>query len=463
MTASRDEAKSSFTEDAPAFRIDTSFYVYLDDTAIGRSSAAGDRDTYALRTDSGGIYTFQVSDNSNGFPTTFDVLDRNGTVVTSSTTASGTVRLSAVDTIYYIETRSGGAGFYTVRVSNALNGETSGRGEIVTGGNLASAGPTITGALDVASDSDHFTFNTRVGHSYRINFDTQITTPVSDLTLFISTTGVNTYTNLPFSVVGGVAFFSASENVAVDLALASSGFRSTGAYSFVITDTTQITFRNGTSGADSLTGDATNEQFVVGNGDDTVNAGGGNDTLDGGTGQNYLRGDDGNDSLLGGAAFDDLNGNMGNDTVSTGAGEDYCVGGKDNDSLSGGADYDIVYGNLGDDTCNGDDGNDIVRGGQGDDVINGGAGADFVSGDKGSDTVTGGLGADSFHTFGDAGLDRVLDFSLAQGDRVQLDPGTQFSVAQVAGDTVISMTGGGQMILVGISMSTLTPGWIFGA
>jgi Ca2+-binding RTX toxin-like protein len=64
----------------------------------------------------------------------------------------------------------------------------------------------------------------------------------------------------------------------------------------------------------------------------------------------------------------------------------------------------------------------VVRGGQDDDIVRGGAGDDFVSGDRGADTVAGGSGADLFHTFGDAGLDRVTDFSLAEGDRVMLDP-----------------------------------------
>ncbi|MBL8557007.1 MAG: VCBS repeat-containing protein [Phenylobacterium sp.] len=214
--------------------------------------------------------------------------------------------------------------------------------------------------------------------------------------------------------------------------------------------TTQV----GTAGADGLMGGGRAE---------TINGLAGNDVIVGGGGRDYIRGDEGDDVLVGGSAFDDINGNMGNDTVSTGAGEDYCVGGKDNDSLSGGADYDLVYGNLGNDTCNGDDGNDIVRGGQDNDLVNGGNGDDFVSGDKGDDTMTGGLGADNFHTFGDAGIDRVTDFSLAQGDRVQLDPGTQYTVSQVGADTVISMTGGGQMILVGVAMSSLTGNWIFGA
>jgi Ca2+-binding RTX toxin-like protein len=104
-----------------------------------------------------------------------------------------------------------------------------------------------------------------------------------------------------------------------------------------------------------------------------------------------------------------------------------------------------------------------VRGGQGDDLVNGGAGDDFVSGDRGNDTITGGAGADLFHGSQDAGIDRVLDFHLSEGDRVMLDPGTTYTVSQVGTDTVIDMGAGNQMILVGVQFSTLTPGWIFGA
>jgi hypothetical protein len=60
-----------------------------------------------------------------------------------------------------------------------------------------------------------------------------------------------------------------------------------------------------------------------------------------------------------------------------------------------------------------------------------------------------------------AGVDRVLDFNLGEGDRVMLDPGTTYTVSQVGADTVIDMgTPGNQMILVGVQMSTLTAGWI---
>ena len=214
------------------------------------------------------------------------------------------------------------------------------------------------------------------------------------------------------------------------------------------------------SGADVINGNPLANNIQAGAGADTVNGAAGNDTIDGGSGTNYLRGDEGNDSIVGGSGFDDANGNMGNDTVATGAGDDYSVGGKDNDLLFGDGGADVVWGNLGADTCNGGDGNDQVRGGQDNDVIDGGPGDDYVSGDKGDDTITGGTGADLFHTWGDAGLDRVLDFHLSEGDRVLLDPGTTYTVSQVGADTVINMGGGGQMDLVGVQMATLTPGWI---
>ena len=188
----------------------------------------------------------------------------------------------------------------------------------------------------------------------------------------------------------------------------------------------------------------------------------GDDTISSGTGADYLRGDAGNDSISGGAGFDDINGNMGNDTVSGGAGDDWVVGGKDNDLLAGDDGGDIVYGNLGADTCDGGAGDDTVRGGQDDDVLFGQAGNDWLSGDRGDDTISGGLGADFFHTSPDAGIDRVTDFNRAEGDRVLLDPGTAYSVAQIGADTVISMSGA-QMILVGVQMSSLTGDWIGGA
>ena len=76
-------------------------------------------------------------------------------------------------------------------------------------------------------------------------------------------------------------------------------------------------------------------------------------------------------------------------------------------------------------------------------------------------TLTGGPGADIFHTFSGAGLDRVTDFSRAEGDRVFV-LGT-YTVSQVGSDVVIDLTGGTQMVLVGVQQSSLTGDWIFGS
>jgi serralysin len=217
------------------------------------------------------------------------------------------------------------------------------------------------------------------------------------------------------------------------------------------------------SGDDTVVGNAANNSLSGGDGADSIRGGAGDDTISGGAGQNYLRGDEGDDSILGGASFDDINGNMGADTIHAGAGDDWAVGGKGSDLIYGDDGADIVYGNLGDDILDGNLGNDIVRGGQGDDLIFGGPGDDWLSGDRGNDTLYGESGADIFHSFSGAGIDRVMDFSVAEGDRVQLDPGTVYTVIQVGADTVVDMGHGDQLILVGVQKSILPPGWIFGA
>jgi Ca2+-binding RTX toxin-like protein len=209
-----------------------------------------------------------------------------------------------------------------------------------------------------------------------------------------------------------------------------------------------------TAGADMLFGDF---------GGATLAGGAGDDLIVGRDAQNYLRGDDGNDSIQGGAAFDDINGNMGNDTAHGGEGDDWVVGGKGDDVLFGDDGGDIVYGNLGNDTCDGGWNNDLIRGGQGDDSLSGGQGDDWLSGDRGNDTMSGGSGADTFHTFNGAGLDVVTDFNAAEGDRVQLDPGTTYSLRQAGADTVIDLGAGEQMVLKNVQLASLPVGWIFGA
>lgn len=151
----------------------------------------------------------------------------------------------------------------------------------------------------------------------------------------------------------------------------------------------------------------------------------------------------------------------GNDVLNGGQLADIINGFAGVDSIDGGDGIDIINGNQGNDSLIGGAGADVLRGGKDDDVIIAGAGDDFVSGDRGNDTVTGGAGADVFHTFSGAGIDRVTDFSRAEGDRVAVLTGSTYTVSQVGADVVIDLGGGTQMILVGVQQSSLTGEWIF--
>lgn len=223
--------------------------------------------------------------------------------------------------------------------------------------------------------------------------------------------------------------------------------------------------------SDLVRGYAGNDELLAASGQDSLFGGSGHDTVLGASNSyehHYLRGEEGNDSVRGGYGFDDIHGNQGQDTCDGSLGNDWVVGGQDNDLLFGGEGADIVYGNLGNDTLSGDGGwqylgqagGDWVRGGQGDDSISGGMGNDALWGDRGSDTLAGGQGADTFHSFAGAGLDRVIDFSAAEGDRVVLDFNPTYVLRQDGADAIIDLGGADRVVLVGVNLSTLPAGWI---
>lgn len=224
----------------------------------------------------------------------------------------------------------------------------------------------------------------------------------------------------------------------------------------------------GLTGNVAIAQGATIENATGGAGGDVINGNevanrifgqNGNDTLTGGGGQDYLRGEAGADSLFGGAEFDDLHGNMGADTVYGGDGDDWVVGGQDQDVLQGDGGRDIVVGNLGADTLYGGEGDDRMHGGQENDLLFGDAGSDFLTGDRGSDTISGGAGADLFYVPAGTGLDRITDFSYWDGDRVRID-GAGWSVHQSGADTLVVLTTGDQVVLVGVNSAALGGDWI---
>ena len=81
----------------------------------------------------------------------------------------------------------------------------------------------------------------------------------------------------------------------------------------------------------------------------------------------------------------------------------------------------------GNDTVTGTLGRDNLLGGAGVDIINGKAGADTLAGGLGADDLYGGVGADKFvfktageSTVSASGRDTIFDFSVAEGDKIDL-------------------------------------------
>ena len=166
-------------------------------------------------------------------------------------------------------------------------------------------------------------------------------------------------------------------------------------------------------------------------GGDTIFGNAGNDRIDVASTDttNYLRGGEGDDTIICGEAVStsNVNGNQGNDSIVASGENDWLLGGQGDDVIQGGVDS-IINGNLGNDTLSAGAGHNTLRGGQGDDSIHGGFMDDQIFGDLGNDTLVGGQGADTFHFGPGSGHDRILDFNAGEGDRVQLDGVTSYTV-----------------------------------
>ena len=160
----------------------------------------------------------------------------------------------------------------------------------------------------------------------------------------------------------------------------------------------------------NLTGSAVTAN--IGNGSETVQAGGGRDT--------YLSTDtisglrdfiltDARDYFAGGNAGMIAAGLGGNDTM---------IGGQAADALFGDNGDDQLYGNNGLDQIYGGGGLDYISGGADADYLSGGSGRDVFFGGAGVDTIIGGAGDDEFYVLAGDGGDIIVDY-VGQGlDRI---------------------------------------------
>ncbi|RBI84584.1 calcium-binding protein [Rhodosalinus halophilus] len=120
------------------------------------------------------------------------------------------------------------------------------------------------------------------------------------------------------------------------------------------------------------------------------------------------------------------------DLADTNVNSDPFAGTSGDDSIVGFPSDDLLEGLEGNDTLNGDYGNDTLLGGDGDDIVTGGAGNDDMNGGAGADTV-------NLSGFGNGGLDIVRG-----------------SAADFAGDTINGLDFGDQILLEGVSESSVT-------
>ncbi|MGE0418515.1 MAG: endo alpha-1,4 polygalactosaminidase [Acetobacteraceae bacterium] len=160
----------------------------------------------------------------------------------------------------------------------------------------------------------------------------------------------------------------------------------------------------------ALTGNGFANTLVGNSGNDTLNGGGGDDVLNGGTGADVMAGGAGDDKFQVDNALDVVQEAVGNgvDTVYTtvsyaltaGAEVEYLRGSAGNTALSltGNGFANFIVGNTG---------NDTLIGGAGADTLAGGGGADLFGFGSVSDSTS-------------AAADQIIDFSVAQGDLIDL-------------------------------------------
>ncbi|MEO0987541.1 MAG: pre-peptidase C-terminal domain-containing protein [Cyanobacteria bacterium J06639_14] len=178
----------------------------------------------------------------------------------------------------------------------------------------------------------------------------------------------------------------------------------------------------GTEAAETLVGDAEDNNIDGLGGEDTIAGGLANDLILGGDGDDVLRGDRNSRSTQDGEP----------------GGDDIIFGGEGNDRIGGKAGNDILSGDAGDDFIWGDDGDDILMGVTGNDILTG----DNSSSGSGSDTFVfgNGDGTDTITDF-EVGLDFI---GLVEGELVFED----LSFTQDGDNTLLGVSDSGETLAI---------------
>ena len=120
-------------------------------------------------------------------------------------------------------------------------------------------------------------------------------------------------------------------------------------------------------------------------------------------------------------------------------------GTKKNDAFEGGKLDDYIDGKKGNDILDGKEGNDALFGSKGLDQLYGANGDDYLSGGSGDDILEGGSGADIFAL--SAGDDLITDFSLEDGDKIDIKGKYTVLVEATSSGSMVSVENYGSLEL----------------
>jgi Ca2+-binding RTX toxin-like protein len=118
------------------------------------------------------------------------------------------------------------------------------------------------------------------------------------------------------------------------------------------------------------------------------------------------------------SGVEEIDGSSGNDLIALPNG--YTADGGVGVTIYGNGGNDTITGSAAGDTIDGGTGHDVLAGLGGDDYLSGGDGNDILFGGSGLDHLTGGTGADTFVISNLDAVDVIADYSLADGDTVDL-------------------------------------------
>ena len=209
--------------------------------------------------------------------------------------------------------------------------------------------------------------------------------------------------------------------------------------------------------------------------------------LDGANGNDTLYGGDQADRLIGGQGADHMVGGLGNDEYSVDHIGDRVVerGGGGSDLVNSTISFSLAdngkniegltllgsgnidgTGNWLDNTILGNSGDNVISGGWGNDSLHGMSGNDTLMGDGGNDQMTGGSDADTFVFSDGFGVDRILDFDVAEAGEVISLAGvsdiTDYTdlvnnhLTEVDGNALISDGNGNSITLTGVTLADLS-------